>query len=61
VVLEAKDCEQWEAGDPNDAAALMKPAGENVLQRWPVAKTVNSSRADDSDARLIDRIELDMP
>ena len=25
VILEAKDFEQWEAGDPNNAAALMKP------------------------------------
>jgi putative SOS response-associated peptidase YedK len=29
VILEAKDFEQWERGDVKDAAALMKPAGED--------------------------------
>jgi hypothetical protein len=40
------------------AAALMKPAGEDVLQKWPVSKRVNSSRTSDDDATLIDKIEL---
>ena len=31
---------------------------EDVLQRWPVFRRVNSSRADDADATLIDKIEL---
>ena len=34
------------------------PAAENVLQRWPVSKRVNSSRAPDDDPTLIDRIPL---
>ena len=54
VILEAKDFEQWEHGDPKDAAALMKPPDEDVLQKWLVSKTVNSSRASDEDATLID-------
>jgi putative SOS response-associated peptidase YedK len=54
VILEAKDFEQWEQGDVKDAGALMKPADEDVLQRWPVSKRVNSSRASDDDATLID-------
>ena len=58
VVLEATDFEQWEAGDVNDAAALMKPAAEDVLQKWPVSKRVNSSKADDNDASLIERVEV---
>lgn len=33
---------------------LMKPADEDVLQRWPVSKRVNSSRAPDDDATLIE-------
>jgi putative SOS response-associated peptidase YedK len=33
VILEAGDFEQWERGDIKDAAALMKPAGEDVLQK----------------------------
>ena len=58
VILEEKDFEQWERGDVKDAAALMKPANEDVLQKWPVSKRVNSSRANDDDATLIDKIEL---
>jgi hypothetical protein len=58
VILEAKDFEQWERGDVKDAAALMKPAGEDVLQKWPVSRRVNSSRAADDDAALIDKVEL---
>jgi putative SOS response-associated peptidase YedK len=55
VILEAKDFELWERGDTGDAAALMKPAADAVLQMWPVSKRVNSSRADGSDATLIER------
>jgi putative SOS response-associated peptidase YedK len=59
VILEAKDFEQWEHGDSTDAAALMKPAAESVLQKWPVSKRVNSSRAPDDDASLIEAIDED--
>ncbi len=57
VVLEAKDFEQWERGDVNDAAALMKPGGEDLLQKWPVSKRVNSSRTSDDDPTLIEKID----
>jgi putative SOS response-associated peptidase YedK len=57
VIIEAKDFEQWEHGDPRDAAALMKPAAENVLLKWPVSKRVNSSRAPDDDPTLIERLD----
>jgi putative SOS response-associated peptidase YedK len=57
VILEAKDFEQWEHGDAKDAAALMKPAGNDVLQKWPVSKRVNSSRAPDDDPTLIERLD----
>jgi putative SOS response-associated peptidase YedK len=53
VILEAKDFEQWEEGDAKDVAKLMKPANEDILQKWPVSKRVNSSRADNDDASLI--------
>jgi len=56
VILEAKDFEQWERGDGKDASALMRPAGEDMLQKWPVSKRVNSSRASDEDATLIEKI-----
>jgi putative SOS response-associated peptidase YedK len=57
VILEAKDFEQWERGDAMDAAALMKSASEDVLQKWPVSKRVNSSRAPDDDPTLIERLD----
>ena len=56
VILEARDFEQWERGDGKDASALMKPTGEDVLQKWQVSKQVNSSRASDEDATLIEKI-----
>ena len=57
VILEARDFEQWEHGDAKDAAALMRPAREDVLQKWPVSKRVNSSRAPDDDPSLIERLD----
>lgn len=56
VILEARDFEQWERGDGKEASALMRPAGEDMLQKWPVSKRVNSSRASDEDATLIEKI-----
>jgi hypothetical protein len=41
-----------------DAAALMKPASEGLLRKWPVSTRVNSSRTDGSDATLINKMEL---
>jgi putative SOS response-associated peptidase YedK len=58
VILEAMDFEQWERGDTKDAAALMKPAAEDVLQKWPVSKRVNSSRTSDDDATLVEKVDL---
>jgi hypothetical protein len=37
---------------------LLKPAAENVLQRWPVSNRVNSSRAPDGDPTLIHKLLL---
>ena len=58
VILEKKEFEQWERGSAGDAAALMKPADEDVLQKWPVSMRVNSSRTDGDDATLIERMAL---
>jgi putative SOS response-associated peptidase YedK len=58
VIREEKDFEQWERGDVKDAAALMHPANEHVLQKWPVSKRANSSSAPDDDATLINKSEL---
>ena len=53
VILEARDFDQWECGSAEEAAALMKPAAEDLLDKRPVSQRVNSSRADASDATLI--------
>ena len=56
VVLAGKDFEPWlraEAG-----IELLKPAANDLLQKWPVSKRVSSSRADDDDATLIEPVEL---
>jgi putative SOS response-associated peptidase YedK len=56
VILESKDFEQWERGDAKDAAALMKPASDDLLDMRPVSRRVNNSRADASDATLIEAV-----
>ena len=55
VVLERKDFVSW----LNDGgSALLKPAANDVLQRWPVSRRVNSSRAPADDPTLIERVEV---
>jgi putative SOS response-associated peptidase YedK len=55
VVLEAKDFTPWlNDGGPG----LLKPAANGVLQRWPVSRRVNSSRAPADDPSLIERVEV---
>jgi putative SOS response-associated peptidase YedK len=58
VILEKGDFETWMKGDRDEAAELMRPAAENILQRRLVSKRVNSSRADENDATLIDALSL---
>jgi putative SOS response-associated peptidase YedK len=55
VILEQKDFEPWlkEGG-----TALLKPATNDLLQKWQVSKRVNSSRTSDDDPTLIDTISL---
>jgi hypothetical protein len=36
----------------------MKPAANDYLQRWPVSKRVNSSKADKDDATLVAEVAL---
>jgi putative SOS response-associated peptidase YedK len=54
VLLEPNDFEPWLR---DTGSELMRPAAGDVLQRWPVSKRVNSSRASDDDATPIDPIE----
>jgi putative SOS response-associated peptidase YedK len=58
VLLAERDYDRWTQGDTDEAAALMKPAPDDMLQRWPVSKRVNSSRAPDDDPTLIEPISL---
>jgi putative SOS response-associated peptidase YedK len=39
-------------------ADCLKPAPNHCLQRWPVSKRVNSSKADADDPTLIEPIQL---
>jgi putative SOS response-associated peptidase YedK len=55
VVLEAKDFTPWLN---DDGPGLLKPAAKDVLQRWPVSRRVNSSRAPADDPNLIERVEV---
>ena len=50
VILEPDQWKQWEQGAPGEIVELMRPAPDGFLQRWPVSRRVNSSRADDDDA-----------
>ena len=49
-----KDFEPWLTGAAE--VELLKPAAEDMLQRWPVWKRVNSSKAPADDATLIDQV-----
>jgi len=56
VLLPEDQFEPWLGGEAG--LEVLKPAAEELLQRWPVSKRVNSSRAPDDDPTLIDRISL---
>jgi putative SOS response-associated peptidase YedK len=55
VILSEGDFQPW----LNNQAGidLLKPAPNNVLQRWAVSKRVNSSRADPDDPSLTDPVQ----
>jgi putative SOS response-associated peptidase YedK len=46
----------WLSGEAG--AEYLKPAPTDYLQRWPVSRRVNSSKADADDPTLIERVEL---
>lgn len=56
VVLEREQIAAWLTASVGREA--LRPAAEDVLAKIPVSKRVNSSRADDNDASLIERVEL---
>ena len=55
ALLAEKDFEPWLSGEAG--TELLKPAADDLLQRWPVSKRVNSSKAPADDPTLIDRID----
>jgi putative SOS response-associated peptidase YedK len=56
VLLTEQEFEPWLSGTAG--LELLKPAPDDLLQRWPVSKRVNSSRAPDDDPTLIERISV---
>jgi putative SOS response-associated peptidase YedK len=56
VFLTEEQFAPWLSGEA--AVEYLKPAPNDYLQRWPVSKRVNSSKADADDPTLIDRVEL---
>ena len=59
VLLIEQQFDPWLSGEAG--VEYLKPAGEEVLQKWPVSKRVNNSRADDNDPTLIDKVGLVEP
>jgi putative SOS response-associated peptidase YedK len=55
VILEPEQFEAWLTGA---AGLLLKPAGNDVLQCWPVSRRVNRSRAPDDDPSLIEAVAV---
>ena len=53
VILESTD---FDAGLHDGGTALLKPAADEILQRWPVSRRVNSSRAPDDDPTPIEPV-----
>ena len=56
IFLREEQLAPWLSGEAG--AEVLKPAPKDLLQRWPVSKRVNSSKADADDATLIEQIEL---
>ena len=56
VLLAEKDFELWLNG--GGGMELLKPAPNDLLQRWPVSKRVNSSKAPADDPTLIDKVAI---
>jgi putative SOS response-associated peptidase YedK len=56
VFLTEQQFAAWLSGEAG--AGILKSAPNDFLQRWPVSKRVNSSKADADDETLIEQIEL---
>ena len=56
VILAEQDFEPWLKG--RAGPEILKPAPDDLLQRWQVSKRVNSSKASSDDPTLIEPISL---
>ena len=56
VLLKPEQFDRWLGGEMGGDE--LKPAPNDYLQRWPVAKRVNSSKADKDDSTQIAAFEL---
>ena len=56
VFLTEPEFAPWLSGEAG--AEYLKPVPDDYLQRWPVSKRLNSSKADADDATLTDPVEL---
>jgi putative SOS response-associated peptidase YedK len=56
VLLTEDQFDPWLSGEAG--IEYLKPAPEEFLQKWPISKRVNSSRADDNDPTLIEKVQL---
>ena len=56
VFLREDQFAPWLRGEAG--AEYLKPASNDYLQRWPISKRVNSSKADGDDATLIEPVEF---
>jgi putative SOS response-associated peptidase YedK len=56
VILDAESFAPWLSGEAG--TELLRPAANDVLQKWPVSRRVNSSRTEAEDSTLIERVEL---
>jgi putative SOS response-associated peptidase YedK len=56
VLLAEDGFEPWVSGKAG--LELLKPAPNDLLQKWPVSRRVNSSRASDDDPTLIEEITM---
>ncbi len=52
IFLREEQFAPWLSGEAG--AEVLKPAPKGLLQRWPVSKRVNSSKADADDAEQIE-------
>jgi putative SOS response-associated peptidase YedK len=56
MLLTKEQFAPWLSGEAG--MEYLKPPPNDYLQRWPVSKRVNSSKADTDDPTLIDKVEL---